>query len=89
MPNTRLFTVTDGTQGHSTKKGDGVVQRTGRTRGVLSAKRSITQARMETMYPSKKPKQRSLSTKERAFLARDHWERNHGDDKELYESCLE
>ena len=68
------------------KNGGGIIQTTGHTRGVLPAKSSIGQARMETMNPRKETEQRSLSTKERAVLVREHWERNHGDYKELYES---
>ena len=39
--------------------------------------------------PKRQPKRRPLSTKERAKFARDHWERNHGEHKDLYNSNLD
>ena len=39
--------------------------------------------------PKKKPTKRSLITKERAVMARAHWERHHGDHQDLYDSHLD
>ena len=39
--------------------------------------------------PKRKPKKRSLSTKERANMARAHWERHHDDHQDLHNSHLE